>query len=156
MDFRKFPRVFWRLIRIPQLLYAVGLGPLIGSFVLLLTTKGRKSGRPRVVPLQYEEDQGVLYIGSARGTKADWFCNILANPEVEVQVGSRRYHGVAQPLGDAASIADFLEMKLKHRPRMMRVLLRMEGVTGDINRMELEALSEQITAVSIHLLEPKP
>jgi len=46
----KAPRFFWRFIHIgPRIAYALGLGPLIGRFVLLLTTYGRKSGRPRVV-----------------------------------------------------------------------------------------------------------
>jgi deazaflavin-dependent oxidoreductase (nitroreductase family) len=153
MNFRKAPRTFWRLIRVPQLLYALGLGPLIGGFVLLLTTKGRKSGKRRVVPLQYEEDQGVFYIGSARGTDADWFRNILANPEVELQIGSRHYRGLAHPITDAASIADFLELRLKHRPRMMKAMLRLEGLTGKPSRAELEALGERTAAIAIRSLE---
>jgi len=37
-----------------RLLYRLGLGPLVGRVVLLLTTTGRKSGLPRVTPLQAE------------------------------------------------------------------------------------------------------
>jgi deazaflavin-dependent oxidoreductase (nitroreductase family) len=154
MDFRNLPRGFWRLIRIPQLLYALGFGPLIGSFVLLLTTTGRKTGKPRVVPLQYEKEEGVVYLGSARGPEADWFRNILANPEVELRIGSRRYRGTAQPITDAQSIADFLELRMKRRPRMMRVLLRLEGFSEDPCRAELEALGERTAAVAIGSLEP--
>lgn len=36
---------FWRFIHFgPQLAYSIGLGPILGKFVLLLTTVGRKSG----------------------------------------------------------------------------------------------------------------
>jgi len=40
--------------RLMKALYAVGLGPVVGRLVLLLTTTGRKTGLPRVTPLQYE------------------------------------------------------------------------------------------------------
>ncbi|MEJ2757947.1 MAG: nitroreductase/quinone reductase family protein [Anaerolineales bacterium] len=58
----------------PQLAYKVGLAPLIGKIVLLLTTTGRKSGLPRVTPLQYECLDGVYHVVSVFGTKADWPC----------------------------------------------------------------------------------
>jgi len=41
--------------KIIRALYALGLGRLIGRLILLLTTTGRKSGLPRVTPLQYSE-----------------------------------------------------------------------------------------------------
>ena len=56
----------------PRFLYAIGLGPIYGRLVLLLTTTGRKSGLHRVTPLQYEEIEGKIYVGAARGQKADW------------------------------------------------------------------------------------
>ena len=37
--------------KIHRLLYAIGLGPLIGRIILLLTTTGRRSGMKRVTPL---------------------------------------------------------------------------------------------------------
>ncbi len=149
----RVPRVFWRLIRIPRLLYALGLGPLIGRLVMLLTTTGRKSGKPRVVPLQYEEHEGVVYVGSARGTRADWYRNIEANPQVHLQIGSRSFRGVAQPLIDPVEIADFLELRLRRRPGMMRAMLRLEGLPRNPERTDLESLAGRIAAVAIRPLE---
>jgi deazaflavin-dependent oxidoreductase (nitroreductase family) len=84
------PRFFWRLIKLgPRFAYAIGLGPLIGKFVLLLTTVGRKSGLPRVTPLVYEEQGDTIIVASARGQSADWLNNILADPKVSVRVGRR-------------------------------------------------------------------
>jgi deazaflavin-dependent oxidoreductase (nitroreductase family) len=149
----RVPKIFWRLTRVPQLLYALGLGPLVGGLILLLATTGRKSGKRRVVPLQYEEHDGVIYLGSARGSNADWFRNIQANPQVELQIGSRRFRGMAQPLSDPASIADFLELRLWHRPKLMRAMLRLEGLSRQPDRADLEALAGQIAAVAIRPLE---
>ena len=151
----RVPKVFWRLIRVPRLLYAVGLGPLIGCLVLLLTTTGRKSGKPRVVPLQYEEHEGVVYLGSARGSQADWYRNIAANPKVRLQIGSRSFQGLAQLITDPASVADFLELRLRNRPKMMRAMLRLEGLSSEPERADLEALSGRSAAVAIRPLEPE-
>ena len=53
--------------------YKRGFGPT--RVVMLLTTIGRKSGLPRQTPLQYEEIEGVYYVGSARGVQADACCH---------------------------------------------------------------------------------
>jgi len=91
-----FMRLLYRLSHLgPRLAYALGLGPLIGSLVLLLTTTGRKSGLPRQTPLQYEQIDGLIYVASGRGKKADWVCNITADPAVEVRLKKRRFRGLA-------------------------------------------------------------
>ncbi|RLG49145.1 MAG: hypothetical protein DRO00_10340 [Thermoproteota archaeon] len=54
----------------------------------------------------------MVYIASARGQKADWFRNILANPYVEVQVNGRRFRGLAEPIKDLSNVVDFLECDL--------------------------------------------
>ena len=149
----RVPRIFWRLIRVTQLLYALGLGPLIGGLVFLLTTTGRKSGKQRVVPLQYEEHEGLLYVGSARGTQADWYRNIVADPRVQMQIGSRRIGGFAEPLTDPVSIADFLELRLRRRPRLMRAMLRLEGLPYNPERSDLESLAARIAVVAIRPLD---
>ena len=105
--FANTPKFLLRLIHWPpRIAYAVGLGPLIGRFVMLLTTTGRKSGKPRVVPLQYEEIDGKIFLGSSRGEKGDWVRNIRANPKVEVRVKARRFAGTAEVI---CSTADEVE-----------------------------------------------
>ena len=88
--------------KLHRFLYAIGLGPVSGKIVLLLTTTGRKSGQPRVTPLQYEKIGDLYYLGAARGLKADWVRNIQANPDVELRVGSKKLHGHAEIITDPA------------------------------------------------------
>ncbi len=118
---------FWGRIknvqRIHRLLYAVGLGPVIGKIILLLTTTGRKSGLKRITPLQYEEIDGNYYLGSARGTKSDWYRNILSDRRVEVRVKGLSFPGIAEPVSDPDRIADFLETRLQRHPFMMGLLM---------------------------------
>ena len=80
--------------------YKRGFGPT--RVVMLLTTIGRKSGLPRMTPLQYEEVDGNYYIASARGADADWFKNICTNPNVHVQIRDREFDAVAEPSHQSA------------------------------------------------------
>lgn len=84
-------------------LYRLSLGRLGGRIgtlpVALLTTTGRKTGKKRTVPLGSFEDQGdVLVIASFGGSPEHpaWYNNLVANPNVTVQVGERAYDGRAE------------------------------------------------------------
>ena len=148
--FRNTPRFLLRLIHFPpRLAYAIGLGPVIGRLVMLLATTGRKSGKPRITPLQYEEQDEKIYLGSALGVQADWVRNIMANPVVNVQVGSRRFSGLAEVVTDPARIADFLELRLHHHPRMISAMLRGEGFSMPPTRQDLEKYAVQLALVII-------
>ena len=119
-------------------LYNLGLAPLLGRLILLLTTTGRKSGLPRVTPLQYEDVDGQFYIGSARGAQADWFRNILADAHVRVRIKSREFAGIAEPVTDYLRVADFLELRLRRHPRMVGMILKSEGLPAKPDRAKLE------------------
>jgi deazaflavin-dependent oxidoreductase (nitroreductase family) len=135
--------------RLMKALYAMGLGPVVGRLVLLLTTTGRKTGLPRVTPLQYEENDGAIYVASARGQRADWFRNILADPHVEVRVRSRRFRGVAETITDPARIADFLELRLRRHPKMIGAILQREGLPAQPDRAQLESYAARLALVVI-------
>jgi deazaflavin-dependent oxidoreductase (nitroreductase family) len=67
--------------------------------VTLLTTTGKKTGKLRTVPVASFEDGGdVLVIASYGGspTHPAWFNNLVAKPEVTVQVGPRVYPARAE------------------------------------------------------------
>jgi deazaflavin-dependent oxidoreductase (nitroreductase family) len=66
---------------------------LAGQKMLLLTTTGRRTGKPRAVPLLYVDDgETVVVIGSNWGGGAHplWVRNLLAKPEARVQIGPRK------------------------------------------------------------------
>lgn len=66
---------------------------------LLLTTKGRKTGKPHRVELAFVFLNERLYVGSDEPiTKKDWFRNILKNDEVVVEIGGSREKGRARPV----------------------------------------------------------
>jgi deazaflavin-dependent oxidoreductase (nitroreductase family) len=70
-----------------------------GTTTLLLTTVGRKSGNRHTTPLIYQK-QGDAYtvVASKGGDDAapQWYLNLEANPEVEVQVFGDRFQARAR------------------------------------------------------------
>jgi deazaflavin-dependent oxidoreductase (nitroreductase family) len=60
-----------------------------GVYTLLLTTTGRRSGRPFTTPLIYGRDgDGYVVVASRGGAPAhpDWYLNLTHDPEVQIQV----------------------------------------------------------------------
>ena len=122
--------------------YKRGIGPT--RMVLLLTTTGRKSGLPRVTPLQFEEVDDDYSIASARGQAADWFKNIQANPNIRVQIREREFDAIAEPVTDPICIADFIELRLKRHPVMIRLIMTLfDGLPLRFSRADLEEFCQE-------------
>ena len=123
------PDTFWKRMKnvqtIHKRLYDSGKGWIVGKFILLLTHIGRKSGTRYVTPLQYEKIGESYYVGAGRGRKADWFCNILVDPHVHVQVDRIAFDCVAEPVTEAERVADFLEYRLRRHPLMIGLILKL-------------------------------
>src|SRR5205814_2252101 len=66
--------------------------------VILLTTVGRKSGRPLVTPLNFSVDgDRIVAIASAGGAEHHpaWYLNLVANPDVTIERGTETYRARA-------------------------------------------------------------
>ena len=129
--------------------YQRGIGPT--RMVLLLTTIGRKSGQPHVTPLQFEEVDGKIYVSSARGRQADWYKNVAANPKVQVQMRERIFEATAEAVTDPSRIADFLKLRLKRHPVMVRLIMTLfDGLPLRYTRADLEVLGKEKALVILH------
>jgi deazaflavin-dependent oxidoreductase (nitroreductase family) len=65
-------------------------GSMRGAPLLLLTTTGRKSGRPWTVPVMYQPaDGGWVVIASNGGapTHPSWWLNLRSNPDARIEIG---------------------------------------------------------------------
>ena len=66
--------------------------------LLLLHTTGAKSGLPRINPVvtMPDGDRFVIMASKAgRPTNPDWYYNLIANPEVSVEVGTEKFEALA-------------------------------------------------------------
>ena len=60
-----------------------------GTTILLLGTKGRKSGREYTHPLIFREHDGAYLVVASKGGAPEppaWYVNLQADPEVKVQI----------------------------------------------------------------------
>jgi deazaflavin-dependent oxidoreductase (nitroreductase family) len=73
-------------------------GMFKGAPIVLLTTKGARSGATYTTPLVYTRDGERLVIIASKGgapTNPAWFHNLVANPDVTIEVGPEKYEAKA-------------------------------------------------------------
>jgi deazaflavin-dependent oxidoreductase (nitroreductase family) len=72
-------------------------GNFEGAPMTLVHHRGRKSGRELVNPMMYlrdDDDPDVIYVFASKGgapTHPDWYHNLSAADETEVEVGTEQY-----------------------------------------------------------------
>jgi deazaflavin-dependent oxidoreductase (nitroreductase family) len=77
-------------------------GPFMGRDVLILTTKGARSGHVRENPLVYTRDGDKYVIVASKGgapTNPAWFHNLRTHPDVFVEVGDEKFKARAHIIG---------------------------------------------------------
>jgi deazaflavin-dependent oxidoreductase (nitroreductase family) len=76
-------------------------GGFEGAPLLLLHTVGARSGTPRVNPMMYLDEGGRRYVFASKAgadSNPDWYHNLVARPEVSIEVGTETLDVTATPL----------------------------------------------------------
>ena len=84
-----------------------------GVSTLLLTTRGRRTGKLRRTALIYGVDRGrYLVVASTGGGPKHpaWYLNLVNDPEVELQVGAEKFRATARTADDEEKPALWEEM----------------------------------------------
>jgi deazaflavin-dependent oxidoreductase (nitroreductase family) len=86
----------------------LGRFPLVGRDTLILTTRGRRSGRDTSTPLFFASDGRRLYVAASfagSGQPPNWYLNLRAHPEVGVEsrIGRGRYRARILGQGEATA-----------------------------------------------------
>ena len=95
-------------------------GPVEGmqrDRLVLLTTKGRRSGEPRTTPMMFHRDgDRVLVIASNVGAAAhpEWYRNLAADPHVTVEIGDETYPALATTTEDTDRERVWAELKERY------------------------------------------
>ena len=116
--FRYPSRGLWRAFyRLPLLGWRAGLVPLLTPLrILVLTTRGRKTGRPRHTMVECTMLNAAAYIALGWGKRTQWYRNILAIPHVTVQRSRTPYGAIARRVNDEADWQTFIAQH-GHRAR---------------------------------------
>ena len=90
----------------------VTTGPFLGRDVLLITTKGAKTGKPVTKPVVFHRDGDRLVIVASKGgadTNPSWYHNLKANPVVTIELGGETFKAhatVAKPEAERRRLYD--------------------------------------------------
>ena len=82
------------LLGAPRILYRCRLGWLLGHRFLLLTHRGRQSGRlfqTIVEVVRHDKETRESIVVAGWGEKTDWYQNLQANGAVEIDIAGKRY-----------------------------------------------------------------
>src|SRR5262245_5640798 len=115
---RRPPRGFVRaLYRAPLKLYRMRLGWLLGRRFLLLTHTGRRSGQARhtfLEVMRYDAPTDRYVVAVGFGERSDWYRNVLASPQVTIQVGTQERRAHARPLDREDARREFSDYLRRH------------------------------------------
>ncbi|MEM6284986.1 MAG: nitroreductase family deazaflavin-dependent oxidoreductase [Chloroflexota bacterium] len=138
------------LLRSPMMLFRLGMGELLNNFhLVILTTRGRKSGLPRHVPVEYRMHGTKVYMISGWGTRPDWVQNILVHPFATVQAGSRTYGAKAYLVEDTAEILRALFLFRKRAPAVYDAIIARLTDAETVEVKSLPDLAHQLTVVRL-------
>lgn len=142
--------------RFPIYLYRMHLGWLLGNRFLMLTTIGRKSGKPHqsiIEVVSLDKQTGEYTIASGWGVKSDWYRNLKKNPKVLVNVGRRTFRATADQL--SAGDAEKMLLRYAHdHPLAFRELARlMSGSLGKNTQETCHLLAQDIPIITLY---PEP
>jgi deazaflavin-dependent oxidoreductase (nitroreductase family) len=90
-----------------------------GATILLLHTVGRKRGQPHVNPLVYLPDGERHVVCATNGgstTHPDWYHNLVANPDVEIEVGTETIRVRAIEIQDDDERETLYARQVERRP----------------------------------------
>ncbi len=85
--------------------------------ILLLTTTGARTGREHTTPLMFVRDGERLFVIAAAGgapADPDWYRNVVAGPEVTVEIGQERYAAGATPLAGEDYTREWEKIKAQY------------------------------------------
>ena len=129
-----------------------GFGWLIGNqftgHLMLLRTRGRRTGLLREAPLGYVIRDGSVYCVAGYGEPTPWFRNLLAEPGVEVVLPTRRFHGRAEPVSDP------VEWVAAYRALIASFGLIGGAIVGDVRGLDDEALLARDHALPVVRITP--
>jgi deazaflavin-dependent oxidoreductase (nitroreductase family) len=91
---------------------------VLGGRLCVLYTVGRKSGRPRQIPLNYAATTQGLVVIAGFGRSTGWVHNLRARPEAQVLVGDEVRDVRAQEIGDRVQAREVVRAVLKNAGAM--------------------------------------
>jgi len=110
--FLTYPTGGWRkaMFKWPVQLWRLGLGPIIGHQMVLISQTGRKSGLTRRTMTELHVVNGKRYAPSGFGRRSQWYRNIEADPRVTIQTASGAESVIASRVTDDDELLSLMDL----------------------------------------------
>jgi deazaflavin-dependent oxidoreductase (nitroreductase family) len=142
------------MLRTPIYLYRMGLGGLLNrTHIMILVTRGRRSGLPRYTAIEYRRHGSKTYLISAWGDRPDWVKNIAARPAVTVQQGSDSYSACAELVTNPGEALRALHLFRRRAPAVYDSIFARLSAREALAPRDLPDISPTITVIRI---QPQP
>lgn len=134
-------------------LYRAKLLPLLGfgKIILILKTRGWKTGKTRRTPLEYRRYEGTVVIFAARGEDATWIKNLRANSDdVSVIRGFHHFKPRLEFVSDIDQKRTIMKWYISKFSRAAKVLFGWDPDKDNLETTDLSKLASLITIVLLH------
>jgi deazaflavin-dependent oxidoreductase (nitroreductase family) len=113
------------------------MGP-VGDMIMIITVKGRKTGKEYSTPIGYVRDGETIYALNNAGY-SNWYRNVLQNPEVILEIKGQKFGARAQAINDPNERHQIFNLYKQQRAGAFQ---RFFGVPVDAPESELERALE--------------
>ena len=133
-------------------------GRAIGAPIAILVHRGRRSGRTYETPVEaiaQDPDRDEIVVSPARGSRGDWYRNVLAGGLAAVRLGGETYEPTWRELNEAERLAALERYRDEH-PLYGRLVLwclaRLHRLRGD----PLSAVAAAIPMLALRMSPRQP
>ena len=136
--------------RLPIYLYRLGLGQLLGHRFMLLTHRGRRSGRVYQTALEvvrYDPSLRETVVASGWGERSDWYRNLKAHPALEIRTGRERYAPEQRFLTPEEVYREIVDYERRH-PWAVRIVPSLLGFRLDGSDAARRAFANSVRMVA--------
>ena len=146
-----YPRGFFRwMLHIPVVFYRLGLGDFMNAaHIMILGTRGRKSGLSRHTAIEYRRHGSKIYVVSGWGERPHWLQNLKAAPDVLIQQGRRRFGARAEVVTNPGEALRVLHLFRRRAPFVYDPLIARLSERESIDERSLPEVTEKITIVRL-------
>ena len=144
------------IYRLPISLYRLGWGGILAWLpMLVMTTKGRRSGAARHVMVEFRRHGSKYYVFSAWGEQTDWYRNLLQHPRVTIQHGAHVFAADARPVQGNAEALRALYLFTRNSLLYERMFAGMSSAqAADLN--SLADVAQEFTLVRLEPNDETP
>ena len=112
----------------PLLAWRLGLGPITGRYLMIITYIDHKNGNPTKTHLEFFQINGIKYIANTLGIQSKWYRNLQADPKITIQTYDGSEQMVAVPVTQDDELITIIEWLLNNKPSFINLHLRELGI----------------------------